>query len=126
MGRYHAREDGDSLDAVLVKSERVNGKPRQKVVCYLARVNEGRLNHRALPFEFWEAVGPKLSSLDLSAEEYAKIESQLAAVVRRPSEAEKRKFNEEFEAFMQSVRTAFADVRARPKRARRSAQNRIP
>ncbi len=110
---------------MLVKSQRVNGKPRQKVVCYLARVNEGRLNHRALPFELWKTVGPKLSSLDLSAAEYAKIESQLAAVVRRPSEAETRKFNEEVEAFLQSVKTAFAGMRARPQRARRSAQKRL-
>src|SRR5262245_31779952 len=77
------RNPGPSYSAVLVRSERVDGKPRQKVVLYLGHIKEKYRHSPARRFYFWERADRLLDSLNLTPAERQKIEEQLSAVVRR-------------------------------------------
>ncbi len=105
--RTSADERGATLYAVLVESVRVDGKPRQKFVCQLAKVCEKDLNHRAIPFHFWKKATGKLNTLSLDESERKKIEQQLAAKIRRPSDAEAAEFWQESEKFWQGFTEAW-------------------
>ena len=77
-----------SLYAVLVESRRVEGRPRQKVVKYLAHLNEDQKHddeHRRL---FWERVDEKLATLSLAPRERTEIEEKLSEVIARPGTPE--------------------------------------
>jgi hypothetical protein len=83
------------LIAHLVRSERRDGKPRQKVVGYLGSIREEAeyVGHRK---HFWEHADKRLDALALEAEERRRIEAALLARVPRPTagevEAEEREF----------------------------------
>ncbi len=94
-----ADERGTTLYAVLVESVRVDGKPRQKFICQLAKVCEKDLNHQAFPFHFWKKATGKLNTLALDESERKKIEQQLAAKIRRPSDAESAEFWQGYDKF---------------------------
>ncbi len=88
ISRYRAATRGATLYAVLVESMRVNGKPQQRFVCHLTSIKENKLAHTDTPFYFWDDVSKKLSALNLDATERQKIETVLAAKIRRPDDAE--------------------------------------
>jgi hypothetical protein len=75
-----------SFYAVIVKNQRVEGRTRQKVVKYLAHINESEIDLPEHREYFWQRVDLGLRDLDLSREERAEIEMKLAGVVRRPGE----------------------------------------
>jgi hypothetical protein len=71
------------LIAVLVRSERQDGKPRQKIVGYLGSVPEGLADE---PFQrkwFWDRARHRLDALALEQTERQKVEGALAARVPR-------------------------------------------
>ncbi len=70
--------------AVLVESHRVDGKPRQRVVAYLAGIRERFIGEREDEHnKFWRSVDAHLDALGLDAETRAKIETSVARTVAR-------------------------------------------
>jgi len=74
--------------AQLVKSERVDGKPRQRIVAYLGALQDGARDVRAREW-FWKRLLPRLDALNLDAAERARIVAQIAEVVPRGTEVER-------------------------------------
>ena len=93
---WHAqRNDQDHIRyAVVVRSERVDGKPRQRIVKYLGGIRESyvvpaitdRLTRRKALYarqRFWRSVPTALASLDLPGHERDAIEAKIDARVPR-------------------------------------------
>lgn len=94
--RPRRRSDaGDSLYCVLIESRRVDGNPRQKVICYLGSVDEGHLDKTWQRVDFWDAVKPKLERLDLTRKERARIEGSIQLRVPRVTEEQEEQFKRE-------------------------------
>jgi len=74
--------------AVLVESQRENGKPRQKVIKHLAHIAEKYLDATAHQEYFWQRVDWYMDDLALSTETRKTIEGKLIAKVKRPTEEE--------------------------------------
>lgn len=97
-GRRIRRSDaGDSLYCVLIESQRVNGAPRHKVICYLGSLDENSREKLWLRVDFWDAVDAKLNKLDLTRRERTKIEESIGQVVARVPEPEATTFRQERE-----------------------------
>jgi hypothetical protein len=77
------RNPGKSFSAELVRSERVDGQPRQKVVAYLGHIKEKYLDVPSRRYHFWEHVDQQLKALGVSLAERQRIEARLSAVVAR-------------------------------------------
>jgi hypothetical protein len=77
-----------SLYAVLVEAHRDNGKPRQRIIRYLAHIKEEYLSETAHQEYFWERVDWHLSDLELDPASRGEIESKIGDKVKRPSEQE--------------------------------------
>jgi hypothetical protein len=75
--------DEQALYAVLVESARVDGKPRQRVVGYLAAIREGELASALAVERFWRDVDRVLDTLALD-DKRPSIEGKIAATVPRP------------------------------------------
>ena len=71
--------------AVLVKSERVNGKPRQKVIKYLGHIADYGLEWPGHRFDFWDRVDKNLGELGLDDKSRREIERKLDDRVPRPT-----------------------------------------
>jgi hypothetical protein len=96
---------GASIHAQLVRSEKREGKPRQKILAYLGCCREicaspdceWGLEHR---HAFWVTAEAALDRLALDAATRSKIETALAARVARPTPeavaAERQRFEAEF------------------------------
>jgi hypothetical protein len=76
-------QGSELLVAVLVRSERVNGKPRQRTVAYLGSIREDHLGEVGLRNRFWESADEKIETLALKAEERQKCEAALLTRVAR-------------------------------------------
>ena len=72
--------------AVLVECRRIDGHPRQKVVKYLAHINEQDLGASDVRQLFWEQANEGLSTIEMEVDERAKIEEKLEEVVPRPAQ----------------------------------------
>jgi hypothetical protein len=73
---------GDLWVAVLVESERVEGKPRQRHVAYLASILDSRIQHPTQRYFFWDKVRSAFDGLpDLPARERRAIERRIAEKV---------------------------------------------
>jgi hypothetical protein len=113
-GRKHyvaapPRKTGEFVLVVrLVKSERRDGKPRQKVVAYLGIVREEYAEHPTHREAFWRRASARLDALGLDPEERGKIEAALLARVPRPSAEEvaaaERKRHEEMQALLEQIK----------------------
>lgn len=75
-----------SLYAVIVKNQRIEGQTRQKVVKYLAHINEALLADPLHQSHFWERAEQGLAELQLEPALKKEIEKKLAATVARPTE----------------------------------------
>lgn len=71
--------------AVLVRSDREDGKVRQRFICHLGTIAEDRLADVFSQTQFWRAVGKKLIPMDLPDEDRYRIEQTLAAVISFPT-----------------------------------------
>jgi hypothetical protein len=101
---------GQALSAQLVRSERVEGRPRQRFVAYLGTVHVNWIErgfHRKL---FWRGADQRLANLDLPAAERARVERALQATVPRPTAAEL----EADGARLREIETALAKYLPRP------------
>jgi hypothetical protein len=78
--RWHKADDW-SLYPVLVRSERVGGKPRQRVIKHLGRIYASKLEDAVAQEEFWDNVKYHLDQLAPAAETRAAIEEQIARTV---------------------------------------------
>jgi hypothetical protein len=76
------------LVAVLVRSERRDGKPRQKVVAYLGAIAEDGLADFWPRKHFWTAADGRLDALALDPGARQKIKAFLQARVPRPTAEE--------------------------------------
>lgn len=83
---------GDSLYCVVVESHRINGLPRQKVVCYLGSVDDAFREKLWARVDFWDAAIPKLDRLPLTRRERDRIEKAINCVVARVPEDEAEDF----------------------------------
>jgi uncharacterized protein with von Willebrand factor type A (vWA) domain len=124
-GAWQAKQDGDSLDAVVVQSVRVDSNIRQKFVCHLASISENYIGKESvLPrAEFWQKVTSKLATLSLGDPERRTIEAAIDKVVPRPADEQVAQQNAEWEALMKPLRAMFPKKQTR-RRRRRSAENR--
>ncbi|HEU4712585.1 MAG TPA: hypothetical protein VFS76_13515 [Pyrinomonadaceae bacterium] len=104
-GRQISRRDdpGDSLYCVLLESQRVNGVPRQKVICYLGSLDENDREKLWLRVDFWDMVDGKLTKIGLTRRDKAKIEEAIGRVVVRVPDAEATAFRLEREQRLQEL-----------------------
>lgn len=102
--RPRRRSDaGDSLYCVLVESQRINGSPRQKVICYLGSLDEGDREKLWLRVDFWDGVHAKLDQLNLFPRERAKIEQSIGVVVEQVPAEEAAAFKREWDAWWRGL-----------------------
>lgn len=74
--------------AILAESARVDGKPRQKMICYLSYIKEKCLSETSHRELFWIRVDAHFSELGLEPTVQANLEDSLLTVVARPATAE--------------------------------------
>jgi hypothetical protein len=86
---------------VVVESQRINGSPRQKVVCYLGSVDEAHREKLWARIDFWDAALPKLDDLPLTRREREQIFQAIDRVVARVPEDEATAFKREKEEHYQ-------------------------
>ncbi len=75
------RIERHALDAVLVESRRVDGKPRQFLVCHLGHIESRWAGRPADRFAFWWSARRALDALGLLAAERRRIEAKLVETV---------------------------------------------
>ena len=84
---------------MLVKCVRVEGKPRQKVVCYLAHIKEHDIGSPAQRARFWSVTDRALDALSLEKGNRSVMERKIALTVPRPSPVELSDMRRKFEAW---------------------------
>lgn len=77
-----------TLHAVLMRSVRVAGRPRQQTVCYLAAIRAQYQHAPAHRQAFWRQVDERLATLPLDATTRQRVETTLASTIPRPTAAE--------------------------------------
>jgi len=93
---WRGQDRGYALDAVLVASERVAGRVRQRFICHLGRIIESRLDRPLARARFWASVRGRLcSAYTVSGNAYrvddatrARIETTLSVRVAIPTAEE--------------------------------------
>lgn len=76
--------DDYSLSAVLVECQRVDGKPRHKVIAHLATVSESGIHNPMKSVGFWNCLRFKMTELGFTDEQQAQIEQLAERRVPRP------------------------------------------
>jgi hypothetical protein len=74
-----------TLKAVLVRSVRVAGRPRQQTVQYLGSIREWYRTAPAHRQAFWELAAERLARVPLDAATRQRVEYQLATAIPRPT-----------------------------------------
>jgi hypothetical protein len=92
------------LTAVLVRSERRDGKPRQKVVAYLASIAKEHVEEVPYRRDFWDQVDARLNSLELDPVQRQEVEASLVVVVPRPTRKELAAARTDLAAIMRDIR----------------------
>ena len=83
--KRHRPTGEHTLTAVLVTSQRVDGRPRQRIVAYLGSIGEHRTGFYWHQFDFWKSAAQHVDQLGLDAETVARIREDLAQVVPVPT-----------------------------------------
>ncbi len=106
--RRKTRRGDELLSAVLVESVRVEGKPRQRIVKYLASIHQSYAQRQWWRpcKEFWEKATAELDSLELTKRERREIESRMRQVVPKPTKAMQRRALKRLEAMERPIRKA--------------------
>ncbi len=82
-----------TLYAVLVESVRIDGKPRQRIVCILGYIGDkARAWGR---YDFWNDVRPRLDGADLDRDTYSRVVAKLRETVPEPTDEELNAESEE-------------------------------
>lgn len=90
--------DAYALDAVLVESRRIDGKPRQRHIAHIASIREVDLEPGAKPqwrIAFWKRVDAKLSELDLTIDQVKRVRESIAQKVPLPTDDESETYRQE-------------------------------
>jgi len=87
-----------SKSAVLVECSRVNGHPRQQIICYVATFQEGKEKDQRTQELFWAKATHQLDIANLEQSTRRQIERTLMASVPKPKRARKRDVNHELAA----------------------------
>jgi hypothetical protein len=76
--------------AILVENTRVNGKPTQRHIAYLAGFTESAIEIDAQRCHLWDHISERLDRLSnqITPEDREKIEAAIALKVQRPTAAE--------------------------------------
>jgi site-specific recombinase XerD len=74
--------------AILVRSVRVDGKPRQQIVNYLGSIRESKISRVGYRVSFWMKVERTLKRQKIEDSVYRKVLSTLSKVVPLPTEEE--------------------------------------
>ena len=88
---FGGRRRGDThWRAILVQSARVNGKPTQRHIAYLAGFTESAIEIDAQRCHLWDHISERLDRLgnQITPDDREKIEAAIALKVQRPSAAE--------------------------------------
>jgi hypothetical protein len=111
--------------AIIVENVRVNGKPKQQHVAYLATICESELVHMGARIRFWDKVTKRLDGLSnrILADDRAKIEAAIEAQLPRPTPEERQQNAREREQWTEGLKTLslFAGM-SRRRRAKRSPE----
>lgn len=103
------------LTAVLVESRRVNGRPRQRTVGYLAGIRERFVGKNAWQHEkFWKRVDARLNELGLDAETRASIETKIAARIERVTDENRDRINAEAARIRREIAAELTSIGIRP------------
>jgi hypothetical protein len=95
--RFRGGEGRMDLAAVVVRSERVAGTPRQRVMCYLGAIDGAEVGKLAPRVRFWLGVDEKLAVLNPTPADRAKFEASIQAEVQRPTAEETAAVQREWE-----------------------------
>ena len=79
--RYNESIPKVTLCAVIVRSQRINGKSKQKVVKYLGSIREEQVKYSYSRDIFWRNVRQKLYELDINTKDREVIIRKLREVV---------------------------------------------
>jgi len=77
-----------TLDAVLVESVRIEGKPRQRHIAHLATIREADLATGADPcwrVQFWRKISRRLDDLEIEGADRVRVLDAVAQRVPRPT-----------------------------------------
>ena len=77
----------------------MDGKPRQRVVRYLATIKAGQLVYPLSVERFWRAVDARLAEMSLPTEQLRAIEGTIGETVPRPDPDVLARTRAEFEAW---------------------------
>ena len=108
-GPYNRKSESLLYSAVVVESERVNGKPRQRIVRYLASIQEDEIRWRrpGVIVTFWQAVDRglvDLLNLGASESDVDRFRQQIVQRVSPPAAEEVRQDREIMEMFFGNER----------------------
>jgi hypothetical protein len=114
-GRYRERRQ-PRYAAVLVRSERVNGKPVQRHMAFLGSIREGSIAKPGHRVPFWRRVNAKLDGVQLkfqlTPEERGRVEALVAERVPRVTAEQVA----EFERFLEVGRRVLGGFARRRQR----------
>jgi len=99
---------GYALSAVLVQSERVDGKVRQRFVKHLGSIKDWGLTWQGPRLGFWETAEKALDELDLDPATRQRIEAKLAETVKPFTPEDLARIKKEAEAWRQMMRGLIA------------------
>ena len=94
--------------AYLIESRRVEGRPRQLVVCYIGSITDHQLKDLSKRHHFWEMGRIRLSHHELDAGQQARCEAAIAAVVPPLTDEERAQMEEK----IAHARTVLSALRA--------------
>lgn len=80
------------LSAVLVESQRIAGKPRQKILGYISSIRETNLHLVPCRLNFWNKAEEKLNTMNLSDIERKNIYLKLEKFVSKVTPEEQQNF----------------------------------
>jgi hypothetical protein len=90
--QHYGRQDGTKYwNAALVTVARINNKPTQKHLAALGGIAEADADNVAACHDFWTKALKRLATRKLSKAERQKIETALAARVKRPTSGQLRR-----------------------------------
>ncbi len=90
---WRTETDTEVFYPIVCKSERVNGKPRQKFLAHLGHIDRASLEHKESLYDFWWRVDLRLSSLDEHTRD--KLIEQISRVIPRLSPEEMQEVEDE-------------------------------
>ncbi len=103
------------LTAVLVECRRVDGKPRQRTVAYLAGIRERFVGKNAWQHDrFWSRVDTRLDELALDPQTRATIEASIAARVPRVTDENQAQFAAEAAHARREIAAELTSIGIRP------------